>query len=123
MKKIKNGTNNKMCISLDFENKDSNLLKTSRYKDSTFVKKYKEKFEDRRTNTSSNLDKDESKTQTQASTRSTEASIEIKNPKQKIIHKFSNSLVSKSPRNMILPEKDQIVFDYYNNRKLNRWKL
>jgi len=112
MKKIKNGTNNKMYISLDFKNKDSNLLKTSRYKDSTFVKKYKEKFEKRRTNTSSNLDKDESKTQTQASTRSTEESIEKKNSKQKIIHKFSNSLVSKSPRNMILPEKDQIVFDY-----------
>jgi len=115
---LKNPITNKMAISLDLE-KDSNIIKTSRDKESIFSKRYKEKLEEnKRINTSST--NTEKEFFAPGSTRSTEPSgsgvnehsnninLQLKYKDKLNKHKFSNSEVSKSPKKLNILDKEPV---------------
>jgi hypothetical protein len=124
-----------MCISLDLENKDS-MIKSSRDKESTFSKCYKEKFgENKKINTSSSINT-EKETIDSTSTLSTEpnatpsattartSGLQL-NCKEKLVikHKFSNSAVTqKSPKKHNINEPVNKIL-IAKQRKMDGWRL
>lgn len=127
---MKNQGKNKMCISLDIDGKDKEAIKSTREKDNTFAKRYKEKFEEnnnKRINTSVSVEK-ESPGNTTKSTASSGTyepisarQLNLSNPdvlsyKDKITakHKFSNSVLGhKSPKKFLLGEPVSIFIKKY----------